>query len=89
MAARSEECSSKDHPNNVPPTAPPTPVRTDNKILADELSKTADMINWPRVPEFKKFEAMADQMHLASYYGADELIDTSAYEREQLCEVLS
>ena len=48
-------------------------------ILADELSEVADMINWPRMLELKEFES--------GYYGTDELMDTSAAEGAQLCEI--
>ena len=36
--------------------------RTVMAIMVDELSQAADIINWPLMPEPKKFEAMADHI---------------------------
>ena len=47
------------------------------------------MINWPRMPDLKGFEGMADHIGLAAYYRMEELMDTSAPERPQLLKTLA
>ena len=61
--------------------------RSDAGILAEGLSKAADLINLPRMPEPNEHEAMADHIVAAGYFGMDELIDAPASERAQLFKV--
>ena len=65
------------------PAASPTQFRSDAVSLADELSKAADMINWPRMPELKEFKATAGRIIAAGYCGVEELMDTPVAERPQ------
>ena len=57
--------------------------------MADELSRLAEQIDWPRYPELKEFEQMADTILSAGYYSAEELADTSSTERQQLYKISS
>ena len=66
------------------PSSWPTQFRSDSPILSDGLSKAADVINCPRMPELKVFEATADQMIVAGTNGMEELMITSAPERPRL-----
>ena len=52
---------------DVPPSSPQTPRRSDTAILADELAKSAEQINWPRLLELKEFEPMAEMILPAAY----------------------
>ena len=54
----------------LPPTSP-TPRRSDSAIMADELSRLAEQINWPRLPELKEFEQMNELILSTGYYSAD------------------
>ena len=74
---------------DVLPSPPLTPRRSDAAILADELAKSAEQINWPRLPELKEFEQMAETILSAGYYSSEELADTSTAERTQLYKILS
>ena len=58
-------------------------------MLADELAKSAEQINWPRLPELKEFEQMAEMVLSAGYYSPEELADASSAERAQLYKILS
>ena len=68
---------------DVLPSTSPTPRRSDAAIMADDLSQLAERINWPRLPELKEFEQMAEMISSAGYYSSDELADTSSTERQQ------
>ena len=57
--------------------------------MADELSRLAEQINWPRLPELKEFEQMAEMILSAGYYSSEELADTSSAERQQLHKISS
>ena len=57
--------------------------------MADDLSQLAEQINWPRLPELKGFEQMAEILLSAGYYSADELADASWTERQQLYKLLA
>ena len=84
MTSRGLDSSVKDTENDMLPTTSPTLHRPDAVILADELPKAADMINWPRMPELKESEKTAGHIAVARYCGAEEPMDTSAPERPQL-----
>ena len=77
MSFKERECSTKKYRNDVLPCRSPTQLRSGAVILAAEFARAADLINWPRVPGLKEFEAMADHMIAASYYGTEEFIGTS------------
>ena len=70
----------------LPPTSP-AHFRADAVILAGELSEAADLLNWPRIPELRKFEARADNIIPAGYYGAGDLVGTSDADRAQLFKI--
>ena len=57
--------------------------------MADDLSQLAERINWPRLPELKEFEQMAELILSAGYYSSEELADTSPTERQQLYKLLA
>ena len=83
--------TSNREPNKLPPdsadrlpSTSPTPRRSDAAIMADDLSQLAERINWPRLPELKEFEQMAELILSAGYYSSEELADTSPTERQQL-----
>ena len=71
------------------PSTSPTTRRSDAAIMADELSQLAERINWPRLPELKEFEQMAELILSAGYYSSEELADTSPTERQQLYKLLA
>ena len=71
------------------PSTSPTPRRSDAAIMADDLSQLAERINWPRLPELKEFEQMAETILSAGYYSSDELADTSSTDRRQLYKLLA
>ena len=79
----------KDYQNDMLPTTSPTPLRSDAVILAGGLSEAAGMINWARMPGLKEFEATADHVAVARYFGAEELEDKWASERPQLYKTLA
>ena len=56
-----------DSPDALPSTSQ-TPLRSDASLLADELAKSAGQIGWPRMPELKEFEQMADMIISAGLY---------------------
>ena len=74
---------------DVLPSTSPTPRRSDAAIMADDLSQLAERINWPRLPELKEFEQMAELILSAGYYSADELADTSSTERQHMYKLLA
>ena len=49
------------------PSTSPTPRRSDAAVMADDLSQLAERINWPRLPELKEFEQMAELILSAGY----------------------
>ena len=66
--------SSNREPNKLPsdladrlPSTSPTPRRSDAAIMAGDLSQLAERINWPRLPELKEFEQMAELILSAGY----------------------
>ena len=59
-------------------------LRRGTAVIADELSETADAIDWPRMSELKDFEDMPKNTQVASYFSLGELIDTSFFQRTQL-----
>ena len=66
--------TSQREPNKLPsdssdrlPTSPTAPRRSDAAIMADDLSQLAERINWPRLPELKEFEQMAELILSAGY----------------------
>ena len=77
-----------DSADMLPPTSP-TPRRSDAAVMADDLSQLAERINWPRLPELKEFEQMAELILSAGYYSSEELADTSSTERQQLYKLLA
>ena len=79
----------RNHQNDVLPTTPPTPMRKDAAVLADELSKTAGATSCPRMQELRKFEATAENMLVAGNCSMGELIDAPSYERTHLYAMLS
>ena len=84
MASWESESSFKDDQNDSLPHSSATLYRKEAAILADEQSKVADVIRWPRMPELEEFEAMAEHIIRGSYYGTGRLLDTSAGQRSQL-----
>ena len=79
----------KERRNKMLPPTSPTRFRSDSALLADELSKAAEMIYWPRMPELKEYEAVADQMIIAGHCGLEGLMDISSSERPQLYGTLA
>ena len=57
--------------------------------MADELSRLAGQTNWPRFPELKEFEQMAEMILSAGHYSSEKLADTSSTGRQQLYKILS
>ena len=57
--------------------------------MADDLSKLAERIKWPRLPELKEFEQMAELILASGYYSSEELADASTTERQQLYKLLA
>ena len=55
--------------------------------MAGELSKVADIINWPRIPDPKEFEGIADHIIVTVSNGMEELMDTLAADSTQLRRV--
>ena len=86
---RAQEAERSGESADMLPSPSPTPRRSDASIMADELSRLAEQINWPRVPELKEFEQMADTILSAGYYSAEELADASLAERQQLYKISS
>ena len=83
--SRNKESSTRLKPNQpdvMPETSQP-PSRSHSLFLADELSSAAELIKWPRMPELREFEQMADLIIAPGYYGMGELMDTSTSERDQ------
>ena len=89
MASRGRDSSGKDIQNDTLLTTSPTPFRSDSVIFSDGPSKAADTINWPRMPELEELQAAADHICVAGYFGTEELMDTSAFERPQLYKTLA
>ena len=85
IVLRGRESSVNDIQNDTLPHSSASSLRTYAAILADELSKAADKINWPR-PES---EGMDDHIAFAGYYGMDEPMDASATEGAHLPYVLA
>ena len=85
---RAPEKRSTDSADMLPSTSP-TPRRSDGAIMADDLFRLAGQINWPRLPELKEFEQMAELILSMGYYSADELADTSSPGRQQIYKFLS
>ena len=56
--------------------------------MADGLSKVADKLQWCRQPEVLEFDKMAEVCPIAGYCCLDEVMDTSAVERELLYKAL-
>ena len=71
------------------PSTSPTQSSSDASIQAEEPSEAADLINRPRMPDLDEFDATADHIIAARYYGAHGLIDGPTSERAQLCKILS
>ena len=69
------------------PSTSPTQLRSNAVILAEELSKAADLIRWPRMSELKEFEAITDHIIAAGYYETAKLMDTPAADRAQLFNI--
>ena len=86
---RAEEAKRAANSADVLPSSSPTPRRSDAAILADELAKSAGQINWPRLPELKEFEQVAEMIRFAVYYFSEEPADTWTAERNQLYKILS
>ena len=74
-------------PDVLPPTSP-TPLRSYAAILADELSRSADNIKWPRMPELREFEQTAGIIMSAGCYNFEELADARTAERAQMHKIL-
>ena len=64
-------------------------LRSDALALADELSRAANKIKWPRAPGMKDLERMAELAAIAGYYCLGDLMAASDSERAPLYEVLS
>ena len=77
-----------DAPDVLPPTSP-TPLRSDAANLADELSKSAGNIEWPRAPELREFGQIEGATISAGYYNVEGLADACAAERAQLYKILA
>ena len=73
----------------VLPSTSPTPRRSDAAILADELAKSAEQINWPHLPGPGEFGQMAEMILSAGYYPSEELADASSAERAQIYKILA
>ena len=78
-----------DSADMLPSTSPTPQRRSDASIMADDLSQLAERINWPRLPELKEFEQMAELILSSGYYSSEELADTSPTERHQLYKLLA
>ena len=89
MSFNREPNKRKSDSADVLPSTSPTPRRSDAAIMADDLSQLAERINWPRLPELKEFEQMAELILSAGYYSSEELADTSPTERQQLYKLLA
>ena len=86
---RSQDAKRPADSSGALPSSSHTPRRSGAAILADELAKSAEQINWPRLPGLKEFEQMAEMLISAGFYSPEELADTSAAERTQLRKILS
>ena len=62
----------------VLPDTPRTPFRSDEVLLADELSNAAGLVGWPREPEHRDFERTAGLVAAAGYPSAEDLAGASA-----------
>ena len=58
-----------------------TCLRSEAILNADELSKAADVIKWPRPPELAGLEKIAGHIVSTGYYCMDDHMDASVYER--------
>ena len=56
--------------------------------LADELSRVADAVKWPRLTEMEQVEKIAEVATAAGECALDGLLDTSATERGHLYHLL-
>ena len=63
--------------------------RSEGANLADELLKAAAIINWPRTPELREFESIAELLFAPGYYAAEELMGASTAGRTQLYKLLA
>ena len=82
--AKEKETLMRHNPPAAPPSTSQTPYRSDAALLKDELSKAADSIKWPRMPELREFEQMAHPAIAAGHYGLEERMDSSASGRARL-----
>ena len=85
---KAQEKRSTDSADRLPSTSP-TPRRSDSEVMAGDLLRLAEQINWPRLLELKEFEQMAELILSTGYCSADELADTSATERQQVYKFLA
>ena len=76
------------HQNYMLPSTQPAQFRSDAVIVAEELSKAVDWINWPLMPEIQEFKSTADHIIAAGYYPTQDFIDASKSERTQLLNIL-
>ena len=61
--SKTQQSRTEDFPsqqNDGQQSYPPTAKRPDFMNLADELSRTAEGFEWPRAPELKEFESIAE-----------------------------
>ena len=71
MSANREQSKRPSDSADMLPSTSPTPRRSDAAIMADDLSQLAERINWPRLPELKELEQMAEIILSAGYYASE------------------
>ena len=74
--------------HNMLSTSSSDALRSDVFSLADELSRVADTIKWPRAPEMGEVEKMAELATAADCYSLGDLLDISVAERTHLQNLL-
>ena len=65
---------------DVPPDTSRPPLRSDGVSIVGELSAAADLIRWPRAPELRESEQMAELISAAGYENGEEPMDASAWD---------
>ena len=68
MSGKEREFSLEELRNDMLPFTSPTQFRSDAVSRAEELSKAADLIDWPRAPDLKDFEATAGRIFAAGFF---------------------
>ena len=67
MALREGDSSTGGKRNDTSPASSATSMRASAAIFVNGRSKSADIVNWPKVPELEEFEAMADRIFVAGF----------------------